>query len=184
MQIARAALVFFACGAGSCSPDEPSTTKQASHEQDARAELAALLAREGFAALRMSEEELASLTEAAKASGWKELRADVFPERIRRFDGVSVRIEGWMIPGRVEGRKVLDFMLVRDNAACCFGATPKDDEWIQVVMTGGAHASYARYAKIAVEGVLSIGGPVLVEGLSPPALRMSATRCDVIEAPR
>ncbi|MBL8803608.1 MAG: DUF3299 domain-containing protein [Planctomycetes bacterium] len=184
MHFARTLLLASACVAAACSPEGPSTTKATSPEPDARAELAALLAREGFAALRMSEEELASLTEAAKASGWKELRADVFPERIRRFDGVSVRIEGWMIPGRVEGRKVLDFMLVRDNAACCFGASPKDDEWIQVVMAGGAHASYARYAKIAVEGVLSIGGPVLVEGLAPPALRMSATRCDVIEAPR
>ena len=184
MQIARTALLFFACCAASCSPDEPSTADTAPREQDARAELAALLAREGFAALRMSEDELAGLTQAAKASGWKELRAEVFPERIRRFDGVPARIEGWMIPGRVEGRKVLDFMLVRDNAACCFRATPKDDGWIQVVMAGGAHASYARYAKIAVEGVLSIGGPVLVEGLSPPALRMNATRCDVIEAPR
>jgi hypothetical protein len=184
VHLARTTLLAIAFGVASCSPDDPSTTEPAAIEQDARAEFAALLTREGFGALRMSEEELASLTQAAKASGWKELRADVFPERIRRFDGVSVRIEGWMIPGRVEGRKVLDFMLVRDNAACCFGASPKDDEWIQVVMTGGAHASYARYAKIAVEGVLSIGGPVLVEGLAPPALRMSATRCDVIEAPR
>lgn len=184
MHLARTLLLASACAAAACSPEDPSTTEPAEIERDARAEFAALLTREGFGALRMSEEELASLTQAAKASGWKELRADVFPERIRRFDGVSVRIEGWMIPGRVEGRKVLDFMLVRDNAACCFGASPKDDEWIQVVMTGGAHASYARYAKIAVEGVLSIGGPVLVEGLAPPALRMSATRCDVIEAPR
>jgi hypothetical protein len=144
----------------------------------------AVLAREGFAALRMSDDERAALREAVEASDWESLPAEAFPERIRRFDGVAARLEGWMIPGTIERSKVLDFMLVRDNAACCFGGAPKDDEWVQVTMAPGTHATYMRYAKIAVTGVLEVGGGALVEGVQPPALRMRATECVLIEKPR
>ncbi len=151
---------------------------------DARAALSQELTREGFAALRMSEEERAALSAAVEASKWTELPASVFPERIRRFDGVDARIEGWMIPGRIKQRRVLDFMLVRDNAACCFGAMPGADEWIHVEMEEGASAEYVRYAKIAVEGVLTVGGAAVVDGMQPPALRLRARACQIIEKPR
>lgn len=142
------------------------------------------LSREGFAALRMSDEERAALAAAVKASDWADLPPEVLPERIRRFSGVEARIEGWMIPGTIKQRNVLDFMLVRDNAACCFGGMPADDEWIHVVMNEGARAQYLRSAKIAVTGVLEVGGPALTEGLKPPALRMRASACEIIEKPR
>ncbi len=151
---------------------------------DVRAALSQELTRAGFAALAMSAEERAALGAAVEASKWSELPASVFPERIRRFDGVEARIEGWMIPGTIKQRRVLDFMLVRDNAACCFGAMPGEDEWIHVEMEAGASAEYVRYAKIAVEGRLSIGGAAVVDGMRPPALRLRARSCEIIEKPR
>jgi hypothetical protein len=178
-------LALVACAlAASCertpTAPQPATSADASGADSP----ASVLAREGFAALRMSDDERAVLSEAVKASKWERLPAEAFPERIRRFDGVAARLEGWMIPGTIERSKVLDFMLVRDNAACCFGGAPKEDEWIQVVMAPGTHGTYVRYAKIAVSGVLEVGGAAVVEGLAPPALRMRATECVIIEAPR
>lgn len=146
--------------------------------------LSEVLSREGFGALRMSDEERAALAAAIEASKWEQLPAEVFPERIRRLAGVEARIEGWMIPGTIKQRKVLDFMLVRDNAACCFGAMPGADEWIHVEMNDGASAQYFRYAKIAVTGVLEVGGAAVIQGLKPPALRMRASVCEIIEKPR
>ncbi len=142
------------------------------------------LTREGFAALRMSEDERAVLAAAIEASDWAELPASAFPEHIRRFDGVAARIEGWMIPGTIKQRRVLDFMLVRDNAACCFGAMPGADEWIHVEMAPGTSAEYWRYAKIAVEGRLTVGGAAVIDGMQPPALRLFAHNCEIIEKPR
>jgi len=174
-----AAALLAACGTHDDAAREASPPVEAAHES-----LSAQLTREGFAALRMSEDERAALAAAVKASKWTELPASVFPERIRRFAGVQARIEGWMIPGTIKQRRVLDFMLVRDNAACCFGATPGADEWIHVEMAPGLSAEYVRYAKIAVEGVLEVGGGALTDGMQPPALRMLARVCEIIEKPR
>ncbi len=183
--LALIAGAFAASCERTATPRTPTAPQPESAPADGGVEApSSVLAREGFAALRMSDDERAALRDAVEASKWESLPAEVFPERIRRFGGVTARLEGWMIPGTIERSRVLDFMLVRDNAACCFGGAPKEDEWIQVVMAPGTHATYMRYAKIAVTGVLEIGGGALVEGLQPPALRMRATECVIVETPR
>lgn len=173
------ALAFMACERGA-----PSELESHQPTTAAAPSLSDVLSRDGFAALRMSDEERATLAAAIEASDWEQLPPEVYPERIRRFGGVEARIEGWMIPGTIKQRRVLDFMLVRDNAACCFGAMPGADEWIHVEMNEGANAQYFRYAKIAVTGVLEVGGSAVTKGLKPPALRMRASACEIIEKPR
>ncbi|MBM3992141.1 MAG: DUF3299 domain-containing protein [Planctomycetes bacterium] len=142
------------------------------------------LAREGFEALRMNDAERAAIAAALAASGHKRVPLECFPERVRAFDGASAVLRGWMIPGRMEKRAVREFMLVRDNAACCFGAMPTFDEWIHVEMEPGHEAKYLKQVCVEVTGTLALGGPELVEGIDPPALRMRATRCRFVESPR
>jgi len=142
------------------------------------------LARDGFEALRMNDAERASIAAALEASGHKQLPLECFPERVRELDGASAVLRGWMIPGRMGKRAVRDFMLVRDNAACCFGAMPTFDEWIHVEMEPGHEAKYLKQVCVEVTGTLAIGGRELVEGIDPPALRMRATRCRFVESPR
>ncbi len=142
------------------------------------------LARDGFEALRMSDAERATIAAALDASERRELPIACFPERVRELDGAPAVLRGWMIPGRMEKRNVREFMLVRDNAACCFGATPTFDEWIHVEMEPDAKAEYLRQVCVEVTGVLTVGGKELVEGIDPPALRMRASRCRFVESPK
>jgi hypothetical protein len=142
------------------------------------------LARDGFEALRMTDAERAEIAAALEASERRVLPSECFPERVRELDGATAVLRGWMIPGRMEKRNVREFMLVRDNAACCFGATPTFDEWIHVEMEPGAKAEYLRQVCVEVTGVLTVGGKEQVEGIDPPALRMRASRCRFVESPK
>lgn len=142
------------------------------------------LARDGFEALRMTDEERAVIAQVLKDNGRTRLPLEAFPERVRELDGATAAIRGWMIPGRMEKRDVRDFMLVRDNQACCFGAMPTFDEWIHVEMEPDAHAEYLRYVEMEVTGTLQVGGLPVAEGVQPPALRLRATRCRAVKEPR
>ena len=142
------------------------------------------LARDGFEALRMTDEERASIAQVLKDNGRTQLPPSAFPQRVRELDGAAAAIRGWMIPGRMEKRDVRDFMLVRDNQACCFGAMPTFDEWIHVEMESDAHAEYLRYVEVEVTGTLQVGGLPVAEGVQPPALRMKASRSRPVKEPR
>lgn len=142
------------------------------------------LARDGFEAVRMTDEERAAIAQVLKDNGRTQLPPSAFPERVRELDGAKAAIRGWMIPGHMEKRDVRDFMLVRDNQACCFGAMPTFDEWIHVEMEPDAHAQYRRYVEIEVTGTLQVGGLPVAEGVQPPALRMRASACRHVEEPR
>lgn len=142
------------------------------------------LARDGFEALRMTDEERAVIAQVLKDNGRTQLPSSAFPQRVRELDGATAAIRGWMIPGRIEKRDVRDFMLVRDNQACCFGAMPTFDEWIHVEMEPDAHAQYQRYVEIEVTGTLQVGGLPVAEGVQPPALRMRASACRHVKEPR
>lgn len=164
-------------------PEKPATTPVGDTPAPALAP-AERLARDGFEALRMTDEERAAIAQVLKDNGRTQLPASAFPERVRELDGATAAIRGWMIPGRIEKRDVRDFMLVRDNQACCFGAMPTFDEWIHVEMEPDAHAEYLRYVEMEVTGTLQVGGLPIVEGVQPPALRMRATRCRPVKEPR
>lgn len=139
-----------------------------------------LLEQHGFEALRMNDDERARIEASIAEHGRREIPITAFPERIRVLNGATTRIRGWMIPGEMIKGRARNFMLVRDNQACCFGAMPTFDEWIHVDMLGERGAEYVRYGQIEVSGVLEVGGPAVAEGVKPPALRMKATSCELI----
>ena len=81
-----------------------------------------------------------------------------FPPDIIDLLEREIEIEGYVIPGKIKGGYLQDFMLVRDLQACCFGGAPRADEWIDVLMEEGTAAEYHRYLPVLVTGKFGLGG--------------------------
>ena len=60
------------------------------------------------------------------------------PKSIQQLDGQRVLIQGFMIPTVTEDHQVKDFLLVRNQASCCFGFPPQVSEVLDVRMASGA----------------------------------------------
>ncbi len=58
------------------------------------------------------------------------------PERIKAFDQQKVAVTGFMLPVKMDGGLVKEFLLVKDPMLCCYGVMPKVTEWVVVKMTG------------------------------------------------
>lgn len=61
---------------------------------------------------------------------------DQIPRSIKALDAQKVAVAGFMLPVKMEGGLVKEFLLVRDPMMCCYGIMPKVNEWIVVKMTG------------------------------------------------
>ena len=81
-----------------------------------------------------------------------------FPPDIIDLVDREIKMEGYVIPGKIKDGYLQDFMLVRDLQACCFGGAPRADEWIDVLMDEGTAAEYHRYLPVLVTGRFGVGG--------------------------
>lgn len=82
--------------------------------------------------------------------------ADQIPRAIRELDGREVGVRGFMLPIRMEGGLVREFLLMRDQSMCCFGVIPKINEWVAVTMSGrGVRAMMDQ--PVTVFGTLRVG---------------------------
>lgn len=54
------------------------------------------------------------------------------PADFAALDGARVTITGYMLPLAFEGGRTREFMLMRSQAACCYGLTPKANEFVLV----------------------------------------------------
>ena len=59
---------------------------------------------------------------------------DQNPETVRALDKKRVALKGFMLPLKVEGGKVTEMLLLKDQSMCCFGTVPKITEWVTVKM--------------------------------------------------
>jgi len=59
------------------------------------------------------------------------------PDSVRKFDAKKISITGFMLPTKFKDGKVTEFLLMKDQSGCCFGAMPRINEWIIVKMTQG-----------------------------------------------
>ncbi len=83
-------------------------------------------------------------------------RGQAVPDDIRSLDGKAVFLKGYMRPSaQVYGLD--EFLLVRDNNECCFGAMDKVKYFdrVQVQLTDGVRADYRR-GVVRVAGVLRV----------------------------
>ena len=78
------------------------------------------------------------------------------PDRIKSLDQHKVAVTGFMLPTKMEGGLVKEFLLVKDPMMCCYGVMPKINEWIVVKMTG-AGVKPLMDLPITFEGKLRVG---------------------------
>lgn len=62
---------------------------------------------------------------------------DQIPDFVRKLDAKKVAVTGFMLPTKFKDGKVTEFLLMKDQSGCCFGAMPRINEWIIVKMTQG-----------------------------------------------
>ena len=82
--------------------------------------------------------------------------ASQIPEKIKALDQQKVAVTGFMLPVKMEGSLVKEFLLVKDPMMCCYGVMPKLNEWIVVKMTGGG-VKPLMDIPITFEGKLHVG---------------------------
>jgi hypothetical protein len=62
---------------------------------------------------------------------------DQIPDFVRKLDAKKVAVTGFMLPTKFKDGKVTEFLLMKDQSGCCFGAMPRINEWIIVKMGNG-----------------------------------------------
>jgi hypothetical protein len=63
--------------------------------------------------------------------------ADQIPAAVKSYDGKKAIVTGFMLPVKMDGGLVQEFLLVRDPMMCCYGVIPQMNEWVVVKMTKG-----------------------------------------------
>jgi hypothetical protein len=58
----------------------------------------------------------------------------MIPESVHALNNQSVTIKGFMLPLKVESGAVTELLIMRDQSMCCYGVTPKINEWVSVKM--------------------------------------------------
>ncbi len=82
--------------------------------------------------------------------------AHQIPAPIKALDQRKVAVTGFMLPTKMEGGLVKEFLLVKDAMLCCYGAMPKINEWVVVKMTGKG-VKPLMDVPITFEGKLNVG---------------------------
>ncbi len=60
----------------------------------------------------------------------------LIPKPIHALNSRKVGIKGFMLPLKVEGGVVTELLIMKDQSMCCYGSTPKINEWVSVKMKG------------------------------------------------
>lgn len=78
------------------------------------------------------------------------------PEAVRVLDSQRVDVTGFMLPVRVKDGLVSEFLLLRNQSACCYGQMPALTEWVVVKMSGKGTVA-TMDVPVAVRGTLRVG---------------------------
>jgi len=79
-----------------------------------------------------------------------------FPKQVIGLNGKLVEVTGFMLPLKIEEGRVSEFLLLKDQNACCYGRMPRISEWI-VVRPGEKGAAPLMDVPIHCRGLLSVG---------------------------
>ncbi len=101
---------------------------------------------------KLASYEFAPPEDPAKA---KEADAQI-PAKVREFNDKKVAVTGFMLPVKMDGGLVTEFLLVKDPMMCCYGVMPKVNEWVVVKMVGKGVPPLMD-VPITFEGTLSVG---------------------------
>jgi hypothetical protein len=78
------------------------------------------------------------------------------PHTIKSLNEKSVAVTGFMLPVHTADQLTTDFLLLRNQSACCYGIMPKINEWV-VVRTAGKGVKIAMDVPITVLGTFHVG---------------------------
>jgi hypothetical protein len=56
------------------------------------------------------------------------------PQGVKSYDQKKVALRGFMLPLKVEGGLVTEMLIMKDQTMCCYGATPRINDWVSVRM--------------------------------------------------
>lgn len=56
------------------------------------------------------------------------------PEKVKAYDQRKVALKGFMLPLKVEGGLVTEMLIMKDQSMCCYGTTPRINDWVSVKM--------------------------------------------------
>ena len=101
---------------------------------------------------------------------------DVIPPHIKAYDGRKVLVEGYIMPLRIRKGLVTEFLMFRDQAACCFGDKAKMNHYMRVKVTDkgfepGSTMTHKVWGTIAV-------GEIYVQDYLTGIYQMTADRVE------
>ncbi len=82
--------------------------------------------------------------------------ADQLPAAIKAYDGRKVRIRGFLLPVKMEGNEVREFLIVANQMSCCYGTTPRFWEFVAAKIVGDP-APNLMDRTLTFEGTLHVG---------------------------
>jgi len=59
------------------------------------------------------------------------------PKTVKDLSDKKISLRGFMLPLKVEGGLVTELLIMKDQSMCCYGTTPKINEWVSVKMKNG-----------------------------------------------
>jgi hypothetical protein len=60
--------------------------------------------------------------------------ADQFPPAVKALNEKPIALRGFMLPLKVDQGLVTEMLIMKDQSMCCFGTSPKINEWVSVKM--------------------------------------------------
>lgn len=81
--------------------------------------------------------------------------ADQIPAAVKAWDGKKAVITGFMLPTQMKEGRAVEFLIMANQMACCFGTIPAMNEWVVVRMPGGVPVT--QDVPISFYGVLKVG---------------------------
>ena len=79
------------------------------------------------------------------------------PAGVKGWSGRKAIVTGFMLPVKMEGGLVTEFLLVKDPMLCCYGVMPNMNEWVVVKMNKGAGVKALMDVPISFYGELKVG---------------------------
>ncbi len=103
---------------------------------------------------------------------------DTIPDAVRALDGRRVSLRGFVLALRTRQGRVTEFLLLKDQGTCCFGAQAQINHFIRVTFPGGR--TFESGLPYRVKGRLKVG-ETYVQGYLTGIYQLQAEAVD--EAP-
>jgi hypothetical protein len=100
---------------------------------------------------------------------------DVIPPNVKALDRRSVTVTGFIMPLRLKKGLVTEFLLFKDQAACCFGPAAKMNHYIRVKMNTPGFSPPAGLIPYRVDGTLRVG-EIIIQGYLTGIYELSAEK--------